>query len=71
MTEREIKIIRAALIRARYCYCADESEHGGDGMKNPDESIKAAFDLVGLTWHADQLEIFHSNEWAGNDQFRP
>lgn len=71
--QQNINIIRAALIRARYyCYSA-AAEYGSadDENKTPDQELKTAFDIFGMIWEADIMEILHGDEWNGNEQFKP
>lgn len=70
-TEDQAQIIRAALIAARTHYCFDQAEHGGDGMKTPEPSVKAAMEIMGMQWNCDVMKIYSGDEWAGNEQFKP
>lgn len=70
-TEKQIDLLRAALIAGREYYCRDQAEHGGDGMEAPEDDIKAAMELMGMQWPGDLSQIFHGDAWTGNEQLKP
>lgn len=71
LTEDQITTMRCALIAARFYYCCDVCEHGGDGMEEPEPDIKAAMEMLGMKWDGDVMKIYHDDMWNGNEQFKP
>jgi hypothetical protein len=71
LSDHQIQLLRSALVTARAHYCRDLCEHGDDGMETPEPKLKAAMEMLGMTWDGDLTEIFHGDRWTGNEHLKP
>lgn len=69
------------MIAARLHYAQDMDEHGNDAMETPHPDIKAAMEIMGMTyecavkklvsWPHNDPERFPLFAWEGNDELAP